>query len=110
MGIRNNHTAVIERNIVWQGDFATEPYEAGWAREAIFFIRALADGTNGTAKVQISPDGIYWRDEGTEFSLPTEKNEVTFCRVKHFGGWLRLAGKTIDNQSASVLVYLNLKE
>ena len=33
------HTAVLERFGTFSGDFATEPYEAGWAEEAIFFVR-----------------------------------------------------------------------
>ena len=36
------HTAVLERFGTFSGDFATEPYEAGWAEEAIFFIRVDA--------------------------------------------------------------------
>jgi hypothetical protein len=110
MGVRTSHTAVIERNAVWQGEFATDPYEAAWAGEAIFFIRALADGPGGTARVQLSPDGIFWCDEGTQVTLATEADGVTFCRVRQFGGWLRLAGKTTNNQPALVLVYLTLKE
>ena len=41
MALRRSYTAVVERNALWQGDFATEPYEAAWASEAIFFVRAL---------------------------------------------------------------------
>ena len=41
MALRRSYTAVVERNTLWQGEFATEPYEAAWATEAIFFVRAL---------------------------------------------------------------------
>ena len=41
--MRQSHTAAIELGTTWEGDFATEPYESAWAREAIFFIR-LIDG------------------------------------------------------------------
>jgi hypothetical protein len=74
-------------------DFTTEPYEAGWADEAIFFVRI--DEISGaqvrlTGSVQVSPDGIVWTNEGT--SLPAiEGTGVTFTRVRHFGNWLRLA-------------------
>ena len=46
MALRRSYTAVVERNALWQGEFATEPYEAAWASEAIFFVRALADAGN----------------------------------------------------------------
>ena len=61
MSLRRSYTAVVERNREWRGLFATEPYEAAWASEAIFFIRALdSSGTLastdwGQAHVQISP-------------------------------------------------------
>ena len=29
MNMRQSHTAVVERNQLWEGDFATEPYEGG---------------------------------------------------------------------------------
>ena len=119
MALRRSYTAVVERNRVWQGDFATEPYEAAWASEAIFFVRALdvtpttlPYGTvvSGAAAVQISADGIHWVNEGTRFDLPIQKNAVACCRVKHFGGWLRLAGRMFEETSITVLVSLALKE
>ena len=112
MALRRSYTAVVERNALWQGEFATEPYEAAWASEAIFFVRALADafGTGGLARVQISPDGIRWVDEGTTIDLPRAKDEVTFCRVSHFGGWLRIAGTLAPNNRMTILVSLALKE
>ena len=112
MALRRSYTAVVERNALWQGDFASEPYEAAWASEAIFFVRALADavGTSGKARVQISADGIRWVDEGTTLVLPRSEDEITFCRVSHFGGWLRLAGDMYEDASITVLVSLALKE
>jgi hypothetical protein len=87
------HTAVLERFGTFSADFATEPYEAGWAEEAIFFVRMDAvEGANATlsGQVQVSPDGIRWADEGT--ALPAvDRAGVTFTRVRHFGNWLRLA-------------------
>ena len=35
-----NLTAVVARNEIWTGDAATEPYEAGWAKEAIPHLMA----------------------------------------------------------------------
>ena len=34
-------TATVTRNELWEGEAATEPYEASWATEAIFFVRSL---------------------------------------------------------------------
>jgi hypothetical protein len=109
--IRQNYTATIERNRVFQGEFATETYECGWASEAIFFIRKMemTGAVVGTElRVQISADGIRWCDEGTLLELTSA--EVDFIRVKHFGNWLRLAGVLPEGASIRVLVSLSLKE
>ena len=68
--LRESQTAVVARNETWSGAVATEPYEAGWASEAVIFVRALedAEGAPGEARVEISPDGMRWVAEGT--SLP----------------------------------------
>jgi hypothetical protein len=106
--IRRSYTAVVERNVEWHGSFASEPYEAGWASEAIFFIRALRGMSNGAkAKVQITPDGMHWCDEGTAVTVPDEGG-MSFCKVSHFGTWLRIVGET--DSPVTVLVTLSLKE
>jgi len=110
--MRQSHTAAIELGTTWEGEYATEPYESAWAREAIFFIR-LIDGEvpAGTAAcVQIAPDGIHWTDEGTEILLPTTPGPTTFARVRHFGGWLRLTGSLPAGVAVPVIVHLALKE
>lgn len=111
MSVRRSYTAVVERNVLWQGQFATEPYEAAWASEAIFFVRALdvSHDFAGKARVQISADGIHWVDEGTTFDLPMTNDEVTFCKVAHFGGFLRIRGALQEGESITVLVSLALK-
>ena len=111
--MRESHTAVVERNVQWRGDFVVEPYEVAWAGEAIYFVRALdVDSAPGdiNARVQISPDGMRWVDEGTTLALPTAPDAVTFVRVTHFGGWLRLVGELPDDARLTVIVYLVLKE
>ncbi len=112
MAVRRSYTAVVERNVQWSGVFATEPYEAAWASEAIFFIRALdIEGTHASqARVQISPDGMHWVDEGSVALLPAQTDDVAFCKVSHFGGWLRLSGQLAENHRMRVIVYLTLKE
>ena len=108
----HSSTAIVTRNELWQGEAATEPHEAGWAREAIFSVRALdAKGPvgRGKARVQISADGIHWVDEGTACRLPAGKDATTFCRVAHFGNYLRLVATLPKGASFKALVALSLK-
>lgn len=106
-----NITAIVARNERWQGAASTEPHEAGWAREAIFFVRALKhpDGPQPRARVEISPDGMHWTAEGGEVDLPADKDGLAAVRVAHFGNWLRLAADFADDSAATVLVTLHLK-
>lgn len=110
--MRQFQTTVLERKTAIRGAHATEPFEAGWASEAIYFVEAhaLAGGTL-RAVVQISPDGIRWIDEGSACEL-AEPGQ-TFVRVAHFGGFLRLALDTPENgdsdTTALVTVHLALK-
>jgi hypothetical protein len=90
--MRHFYTAVLERMRNHAADFDTEPYEAGWAGEAMFFFRIhdiRGEGVRLTSRVQVSVDGIDWVDEGTAFP-PLERPGSTCVKVRHFGGWLRL--------------------
>ena len=109
--IRQNYTAVVERNTTFTGEFASEPYECGWAGEAIVFIRKLetkGDIAGTRIRVQISPDGMRWCDDGTTITLTAA--EVDFVRVKHFGNWLRIAGTLPEGATLRAIVALSLKE
>ena len=93
MRLRESHTAILSLGEDWEHEFTTEPYEAAWASEAIFFLRALrvqGEVNDARAAVQISPDGLHWVDEGTTLALPGRVGELTFCQVLHFGTYLRL--------------------
>ena len=109
--VPENTTAILARNEVWSGAAASEPYEVGWAREAVIFVRALKPpvGTMPKARVEISPDGMHWLPEGTVFELPATKDAVAAARISHFGNWLRIAAHFDDGASATVLVALHLK-
>ncbi len=110
--LRESYTLPVERNVIWSGPYASEPAEAAWASEAIFFVRALrvrGDARGALVRVQISPDGMHWCDEGTLFPLPTEADGLTFGRVSHFGGWLRIVGTVPPDAEITVMVYLVLK-
>lgn len=110
--LRHSANAVVARNEAWQGSVATEPYEVGWAVEAVVFVRALAvEGSLAGAefRVQISPDGMRWVDEGTCFMVPTRADATTFCRVSRFGAWLRIAAELPPGAVLRPLVTLSLK-
>jgi hypothetical protein len=110
--LRESQTAVVARNETWEGHAATEPYEAGWALEAVVFVRALADpagGEPGLARVEFSPDGMRWLPEGTTFPMPRTRDETTVARVRHFGNWLRVATDLAPGVSIKVLVTFQLK-
>ena len=106
-----NLTAIVARNETWTGLAATEPYEAGWAREAIVFVRALKapKGPLPTARIEISADGMHWVAEGAQFALPAAENAVTFQRIAHFGAFLRVAAALGEGAEITVLVSLHLK-
>ncbi|PRY22194.1 hypothetical protein CLV78_107118 [Aliiruegeria haliotis] len=105
-------TAIIARNEPWQETGATEPYEAGWAREAVIYARSLkpASGAGLTARVQMSPDGIRWVDEGTVLEIPEDCETVAMARVAHFGNWLRLSADLGDGGHCCLLLTLHLKD
>ncbi len=107
--LRRFFTAVLEKNAVFEGDFQTEPYEAGWAAEARFFVRVLelSDGGRLPCKAQISPDGLHWCDEGGAGIWASATGLYSFP-VRDFGGWLRLDCRLEGR--AKLLIYLALKE
>jgi hypothetical protein len=110
--LRHSVTAVVARNEPWSGAVATEPYETGWATEAVIFVRALsAKKVPGSArlKVQISPDGMRWVDEGTRFPMPAKAEAVTFAKVREFGNWLRIVADLPKGASLKALVTIQLK-
>jgi hypothetical protein len=111
--MRQFYTVVLERLQVYTGDFETEPYETGWASEAMFFMRVHEIGGKNVelnSRVQVSVDGIEWLDEGTMFPVIDSKGS-NFVRVTHFGGWLRLVNEVSgENPEIKLTIQLVLKE
>lgn len=110
--MRQSQAAVLERYRVLSGDFATEPYETGWATEARWFVRVLEASTPDTRVVlttQVSPDGLNWCDA----ECPAQVNEgvaMVSWPVHEFGQWLRIRGSVEGtDRSVKVLIYLTLK-
>jgi len=109
--LRESATVVVARNETWRGSASTEPFEAGWAIEAVIFVRALKApiGAMPEVRVEVSPDGIRWLPEGTRFALPAEEDAMTMARVSHFGNWLRIAADLHADTELTVLVTMHLK-
>lgn len=102
------YTVVLDRLTTFQNKLNSEPYEAGWADEVVAFVRVEEMEKNSvlSAKLQISPDGINWIDEGSSI-LEIMKEGVFFMRTVNFGGWLRLSLEC--NKKCKVTTYLALK-
>jgi hypothetical protein len=110
--MRRSFTAVIERNKTAIADFETEPYEAGWASEARWFVRVLdiAEGAALVLTPQISPDGLFWCNEGSAPLHITTGGLHSFS-LREFGQWLRLhVAVTGGSPRVKVMIYLALKE
>ena len=109
--VRRSFTAVLERNLELAGDHETEPYEAGWASEARFFVRILDSACpNLRLRVQISPDGLVWCDERPE-AYETGGVALFSFALRDFGHWLRLHCETVPpDTQAKIMIYLALKE
>ncbi|WP_066588307.1 DUF6385 domain-containing protein [Cellulomonas timonensis] len=106
--MQTTNTSVIARRVKISDDYATLPYEAGWASEAVTFIQAEGDHPDLAIAVEVSPDGINWvRRTGATLSA---SQQIVDLPLAQFGNWLRvvITGATSE-QPARVLVHLNLK-
>ena len=111
--MRNAYTAVLARGDVWAGEVHTEPYEAAWAAEAVFFVYVMevtqGNAAHAVARVQLSPDGLHWVDEGAQMQIEAHRDALSFARVNNFGGWLRLSVIVPDGAGIKVVATLALK-
>lgn len=104
-------TGVLETFRELDASHATEPYEAGWATEAMFFVRVheASDPLAMKASAQVSVDGLSWVGEGAvAYEFGTDND--TIVRVRHFGGWLRLALELAPGSRCKVSIWVVLKE
>ncbi len=111
--MKRSFTAVIERNATHTESFVLEPYECGWASEALWFIKVIeVTGKDTSIKVrgEISPDGLFWCDSGKE-ALKITKTGLYPLSLRDFGHWLRLTC-TLKGKKPKVklMIYLSLKE
>jgi len=77
------------------GGFVSDPYEAGWALEALAFVYVKSapkePGASLSIAVELSADGRRWLEDGTRLNH-LEREGAYLLRVRHFGNWLRLRG------------------
>lgn len=109
--LRRSFTAVLEKGSTFDADFSTEPYEAGWALEARWFVRVLRadEGVELVLVPQVSPDGSTWCDAGEE-SIRLDGVGLASLPMRNFGSWLRLDAKLAGKSgSATLVIYLALK-
>jgi hypothetical protein len=109
--MRQFQATAVERRLFFKENITSHPMEAGWASEAIFFL--IVEEIKGAAilkaHVEISPDGINWIKEGAAFPEITGAGYY-FCKVAHFGNWLRINGEIIGaGAEIKASVQLHLK-
>ncbi|WP_321472573.1 hypothetical protein [uncultured Paludibaculum sp.] len=110
--VRRSFTAILERNATFDAAFETEPYEAAWASEARCFVRVLEMDTSGPVRIaaQLSPDGLFWCDEGHALITVEGPGLHTFS-LRDFGHWLRFRAEfPREPLRMKVMIYLVLKE
>ncbi|HRY27059.1 MAG: hypothetical protein H6852_14815 [Geminicoccaceae bacterium] len=109
--LRESTTAVVIRGEHVTDGFTSEPYEAGWAIEAVLFLRLLAPPVRpgGMIRLELSADGFNWATDGEPVALPKAEGEVVFRRIGHFGNWLRLRLEMAEGSTVQLLATLHLK-
>ncbi len=103
------YTSVIELRQPVRQQFSSEPYECGWASEALFFLTVhpeMADFNRIVVRPKISPDGVRWIDAPTD-ALIVDKPGLTAIAQCHFGGWLRLE-LSIEGAAQAAMITLHL--
>ncbi|WP_037364663.1 DUF6385 domain-containing protein [Nakamurella lactea] len=106
--MQNTNTSVLARRVRISDDYATLPYEAGWATEAVFFLQTEGDHADLALGVEVSPDGINWLRRSA--ATLAAADSLIDLPVGQFGNWLRLTvSGASERQPARILIHLNLK-
>jgi hypothetical protein len=103
------NTSVLARRVRISSRFATLPYEAGWATEALFFTQVEGEHPELTITTEVSPDGVNWVQRG-EVQVIRESEHIAANALAQFGNWVRavISGAT-EQKQARVLVHVALK-
>jgi len=107
--MQTTYTSVLARRIRIDGDFATLPYEAGWASEAVFFVQTEGEHPKLEIAVGVSPDGLSWIRRGSPVEMRGE-DSIVEIPVTTFGNWLRVTVRGSTPEAGSrLLIHVNLK-
>lgn len=110
--MKRSFTAVIERNITFQGRLESEPYETAWAGEARWFVHVLSADDKTTLQIasEISPEGLTWCPH--EAAPVSRIGPGLLCLpLNMLSPWQRLVLTTQpDSNPIKVIVYLTLRE
>jgi hypothetical protein len=107
--MQKTYTSVLARRVRIDGDFATLPYEAGWASEAVFFVQTEGVHPALEIAVEVSPDGINWIRRGRPVGMDVE-DTMAEVPVTTFGNWLRVTVRGSTPEAGSrLLIHVNLK-
>lgn len=106
--LRESYSAVVARAETITDGYTTEPYEAGWASEAVVFAQTVEGGFATVLHVQISADGMNWLDEGSRLDIAAD-TPAAFARVRHFGNWLRLRAEVPESGDGRMTMTFHLK-
>lgn len=107
--MQQNNTSVLARRIVIDGDFASQPYEAGWASEAVVFVQVEGEHPDLRIATEISPDGINWIRRGEVVQLSADAT-IAELSLSRFGNWLRVTVTGASPEAtARILIHVNGK-
>jgi len=110
--MKNFNASHLQIKKVIGENFRTFPYEVGWADEVIFFfvIEHITKGNpTYTAKVQLSPDGVRWADDGETPVAKISGEGCHFIKVApNFGNYVRIAVET-EGGEAMLCVSIHCK-
>ena len=107
-----NITAIVARNERWTGEAASEPYEAGWAREAVIFVRALqgAGGrpAGGAGRDLARRDALAAR-KAPRLRMPAQKDGIAVASRDAFRQLAARRRRFSDGAECTVLATIHLK-
>jgi hypothetical protein len=107
--MQKTYTSVLARRVRIDGEYATLPYEAGWASEAVFFVQVEGEHPELEIAAEVSPDGITWIRRGTPVVLAASA-AIAELPVTTFGNWLRVVVTGASPEAgARILIHLNVK-
>lgn len=110
--LSKSHTAVLERHVLIDPEFTTEPHEVAWVHQARWFVQVLEADSDAslTLQTEISPEGLTW--------CPHEDSKGTFgadglipLRIDYPGPYTRLKLSVPEaGKRAKVRIYLTMKQ